>query len=214
MANDYITTTQAKAVMPDDTFSTSYDSLLTATITRASRSIDKYTGRHPGAYAVSSTETRYYDGSGCEYLWIDELATTTGLSVSVAEGGVVDTYNGTGGTYTAWTSTDFRVYPYNAPKLGQPFLRLDIDRLNGSKALFFAFPNGVKVSGYFGYAYTTAPDAIIQATITQTMRYFQRGKQAFRDAGAVVELGQLQYLQSVDPDVAEMIRYYKVTGVS
>lgn len=193
--------------MADDTWTTAYDTLLPDLITRASRALDRYVNRKPGAFAVTTDVTLYFDGSGCETLWIGELATTP-TSVAVAEGGVVDTVGGTGGTYTAYTTTDYRPWPYNAPDTGRPYLRLDLDPINGTKGAWYKLKKAVKVVGKFGYS-TGAPEDVVQATIIQTVRWFQRGKQAFRDTGAISDLGQLQYVKALDPDVKLMVDYLK-----
>lgn len=207
--NDYTTVTEVKAMMPDTSWSTSYDALLTTIITRASRAIDLFTGREPGAYSVNANTTRYYNGSGNRGLWIDELADVPS-TVAVAETGVIDNVSGTGGTYTAYAVTDYYLWPYNTVAERRPFLRLELDQFNGSKYSWHAFRRGIKITGKFGYSTTTSlPPEIVQTTIIQAARWFKRGQQAFQDTGAIVELGQLRYVKTLDPDVAEMIMHFR-----
>lgn len=206
MATTYATTTQVKAVMPDDTFGTTYDTLISDVIERVSRLIDLYTNRRPGAYAAT-TSTEYFDGSGCSELWVGELAVAPS-SVSVATGGLVDDSTGTGGTYTAFNASDYLLWPYNAAAKGKPYLRLDIDLIRGTQASWYSFPKAVKIVGKFGYS-TTPDPAIVDATITQTVRAFQRGKQGYRDTGAVTELAQLRYVKALDPDVQMKLNFLK-----
>jgi hypothetical protein len=196
--NDYCTVAEIKAVMPDGNWSTTYDTLLAALATRASRAIDRYLKRKPGAFYVSANVTQYFDGSGERELWIGELAAAP-TSVHVAETGDICTP-----TLTAWASTDYVCWPYNALDEGRPYLRLDIDQLNGSKVVWYAYPKAVKIVGKFGYA-VAVPDDVKQAACVQAARWFKRGQQAFQDTGAVVELGQLTYTQRLDPDVANLI---------
>lgn len=213
MANDYTTISEVKAVLVDTSWGTTYDSLLTVLITRASRTIDLFTGRPEGAYSVNADTTRYYDGSGCKELWIDEI-TTTPTSVTVAETGDVDNASGSGGTYTTWSTSDYSLWPYNAFNERRPFLRLDLDQLNGSKYSWYKFPKSVKITGKFGYSTTTSlPPEIVQTTIIQTARWFKRGQQAFQDTGAIVELGQLTYTKALDPDIAEMIMHLRKVAI-
>lgn len=212
MANDYTTVTEVKAVMPDTSWSTSYDGLLTTLITRASRSIDLFTGREPGSYSVSTNTTRYFNGSGLREQWIDEIAEVS--TVAVAETGVVDGANGSGGTYTTWATSDYFLWPYNASQFNRPYQRLDLDQLNGSKQVWYHFPKAIKITGKWGYATTTnLPPEIVQTTIIQTARWFKRGQQAFQDTGAIVELGQLRYTKALDPDVAEMIMHLRKVAI-
>ena len=195
-ANDYCTAAEIKAAMPDGSWGSSYDTELARLATAASRAIDRYTGREPGAYEVTADTTRYLDGSGGAQLWIGELAQAP-TSVAVAETGVLT-------SYTAWASTDYLLWPYNALAEGQPYLRLDIDRLNGTKAVWHRFPRAVKIVGRFGFA-TATPELIQQAAITQAARWFKRGQQAYQDTGAVVELGQLRYVKQLDPDIKQIL---------
>jgi hypothetical protein len=209
MANDYTTNTEIKAVMPDTNWSTTYDALLTTIITRASRAIDLFTGREPGAFSVNANTTRYYDGSGNKILWVDELAELPS-TVAVAETGVVDNASGTGGTYTVYSTSDYFPWPYNALAERKPFLKLELDQLNGSKYSWYKFPRSVKITGKFGYTTTTSlPPEIVQTTIIQAIRWFKRGQQAYQDVGAIVELGQLRYVQALDPDIKEMIMHLR-----
>jgi hypothetical protein len=48
-------------------------------------------------------------------------------------------------------------------------------------------------------------DAACYATIVQAARWFKRGQQAFADAGASAELGQLMYVKRLDPDVEAIL---------
>lgn len=196
MANDYCTADELKQMMPDVTWTPGYDELLAVLATRASRLIDAHLKRAPGAFYVNTDATYYLDGSGSPQLWIPELATAP-TSVSVAESGITT-------SYTAWSTTDYLLWPYNAIAEGRPFLRIDTDLLNGSKTVWYKFPRAVKIVGKLGFS-ATVPDEIKQAAIIQAVRLFKRGQQAFQDTGAIVELGQLKYTQKLDPDVAVIL---------
>ena len=207
MANDYCTLAEAKAALPDTSWSTAYDAILTALITRGSRAIDKLANYWPGAFFMSLDETRYFDGSGTRQQWVDHLAAVP-TTVAVAETGITDTDAGSGGSYSTWLAADYMLWPRNALKNNEPYQRLDVDAFNGSKVAFYAFRRGVKVTGKFGYS-TAIPDDVKQAAIIQAIRWFKRGQQAYRDTGAIVELGQLTYTQALDPDVAETLKGYR-----
>lgn len=195
MTNSYCTVQDLMNAMPDVTWGTTYDLILGLTIDRASRMIDGYLKREPGAFYVTADQTRYFSGSGCTEQWIGELAAAP-TSVSVAETGTT--------TYTAWAATDYYCWPFNALLEGIPYMRLDIDEYNGTQSVWYGYPKSVKVVGKFGFS-ATIPDEIRQATIIQAMRWYKRGQQAFQDTGAVVELGQLTYTQSLDPDVKAIL---------
>lgn len=205
MMADYVTVVELKAAMPDTQWGTSYDVILAALVTRASRALDTFTGRGDNEFAASADTIRYFDGQGDDAIWIGELSAVP-TTVAVAEGGDVDGAGGTGGTYTTWAATDYLVWPRNALAQGRPILRLDIDIQNGTKAYFYPYPKSVKITGRWGYS-TAAPDIIKQATITQAARWFKRGQQAYQDTGAIEELSQLTYTQKLDPDVAQMVEH-------
>jgi len=192
-------------MMPDVSMGETYDALLDWLATRASRLIDGYFKRKPGAFAVDTDETRYFDGSGCGEQWIDELAAAP-TSVSVAEKGDIT-------SYTAWASTDYMLWPYNALLEGMPYLRLDLDRLYGTKTTWYSYPKGVKVVGKFGFS-TAAPDELVQAATIQVIRWFKRGQQGFKDVGAIESLGSLAYVKELDADVKQILdlaKYQRMT---
>lgn len=236
--NDYLTLSELKASFPDTSWGTTYDTVLTAAITRASRLVDRYTNRKPGAYFVDTDETRYYPpvrtygipGGGyqgeaqlsqalgywpglgkADQLWIDELATTP-TSVKVAETGVVDSPAGTGGTYTTWAITDYFCWPYNALSDGLPFQRLDINLLTGTKSVWYQWPRAVKITGKFGFALET-PDDVKEAVLNQVFRWFKRSQQAMTDRGVNADLGEFVYRAALDPQTKEMIDHFRKQAI-
>lgn len=201
--NSYSTAGNIKALMPDNTtaFGTSHDALFATLITQASRAIDAYLAREPGAFKVGDVSTRYFDGSGQKSLFIGELAAVP-TAIAVAETGDIDNAGGSGGTYTAWATSDYYVEPLNRLAQKRPIHWLTIDMLNGSKAIWYRFPKAVKVTGYFGYATTAnVPDEIVHATNVQVVRWWKRATQAYADASAAPEIGQMQFLKQLDPEV-------------
>lgn len=205
MPNNYCTAEEIKAAMPDTTWDSSYDAEFIRLAVAASRAIDRFTKRPPGFWYVSVDETRYFDGSGSGGLWIGYLAAAP-TSVSVAESGDVADGADAGGTYTAWAASDYLLWPYNAAYDSEPYRRIDIDGMNGSKSGWYRFAKAVKIVGKFGWA-TAVPAEIKEITIIQAARWFKRGQQAYQDTGAVSDLGQLQYVQKLDPDIAVLIDF-------
>lgn len=199
----YVTADEVRAQMPDVEWSVAYHATLTALITRASRLIDRATGREDGAYASDTATVRYFDGSGQREQWLPEMAAAP-TAVAVDEGGA--------GMYTTWASTDYFTWPYNAADEGKPYVRLDVDQLNGDKSHWYRFPRSVKVTAKWGYS-TAAPDDVKQAVIIQVIRYFKRAQQAYQDTGAIVELGQLRYVNKLDPDVALLVDHYRRVAI-
>jgi len=209
VANDYCTWAEIEASNPDITWGATYDTIGALLVTRASRALDRECKVEPGYFYVSADTTRWFPGTGGTSIWIGALAAAP-TTLSVAEGGDVDTSAGTGGTYTAWAAADYLLWPPNALLMGEPYRRLDINGSSsgGSKTVFAAGEKTVKIAGKFGYA-VAVPEDIKQATIIQVTRWLQRARQGFQDTGAIVELGQLTYTKALDPDVALMIAHYQ-----
>ena len=112
--------------------------------------------------------------------------------------------------YTTWTEdTDFYVKPYNYSALGQPIQSLVIDNDSGNKGTWGRVRKGVKVTGVFGYS-ATPPTDIKQAVKIQAVRWFSRAKQNYQDGGANPTLGEMTYVQQLDPDVKILLLPYRV----
>jgi hypothetical protein len=112
----YVTVAQVKADMPDSALydSVDYDQALEEMVTNASRLIDREVGGWPDYFYASTSETRYFDGSGEVEQWIDPMTTLTTLQVAESRGRAAT-------DYTTWTiNTDFYVWPYNYSAISQP----------------------------------------------------------------------------------------------
>jgi len=191
-APNYVDAAEIKAVMPDVAFGTGYDMVLDSLAASASRLLDRITKRDPGAFATGSVgAVRYFDGSGNGELWIGEIAAAPS-KVAVDEAGT--------GVYTEWASTDYIVWPYNSA----PYTRLTIDYLHGTKAIWPTFPKAVRITAPWGFS-TAVPDDLKQALVVQCVRWFKRGQQGFSDVGAIAELGQLRYVEKLDPDIETIV---------
>lgn len=198
----YCTLSDVKAELPDafsGSTDTSYDTLITSLIDSASAMIDGFIGK-PTDYFSVSTDVRYYDGSGTYTQAIDDVIAITELAV--AETGGVSSSD-----YIVWASTDYFTYPLNADLNKKPYNSIVIDIENGGKSHFPKRMKSVKVSGNFGYQ-LTIPDDVRQAAIIQTIRYFMRAKNAYQDAGANPSLGQMVYVQELDPDIKILLGKY------
>jgi hypothetical protein len=138
---------------------------------------------------------RYFTGSGTSELWIGELADEPTL-VEVAEGGVLT-------DLTAWATSDYICWPYNALVEGEPIRRLDIDSFNSSKAVWYRYPRAVKITGKWGYA-SSPPEDIKLATVALVIHAFKHAQQGFADTGAIPDLGQMVYRLGMPPET-EMV---------
>ena len=203
---DYTNVAAVKTDMPDSELfsftSYDYDGVLQGMITGASRLIDKEVGGWANYfYPTTDDQTRYFDGNGEEEIYIDPLVSLTSVYVSES-GGRAST------SYTAWTeNTDFYVSPYNYSAIGAPIQSLVID--NGSKGNWGTTRKGVKVTGVFGYS-SYPPADIQQACKITAMRWFMRAKQSWQDTSVNAAIGEMLYTQSLDPDVKEILKPYKI----
>ncbi len=193
------------------------DVWLAELVTGASRKIDRTCRRPDGFVAPSVASARTFSGSGNAIQWLDECA-----AISLVE--VKD--SATDSTYTAWASTDW------IPGCGDPVHSPDFNRLpyrwimvdpTGSYDHFasgrYAWRRGfrpepaqlsrgvttVRVTARWGYA-LTVPDDIREACCMQVARWYKRFQSAMADAVASVDMGQLLYRQSLDPDIAGILR--------
>lgn len=205
MANDYTTSTDAFADISEGSYASSDYPQMTAFVTAASRMIDAEVGRWAGFfYPTTDDVTRYYDGSGYGEQEIDEFVSIT--SISVSEFGGVESSD-----YTAWSSSDYLVAPYNYAANSKPITKLIADKINGSKYGFYNYPKSVKVVGVAGYA-ATVPDLIAQAVRIQAVRWFMRAKGGYQDVTGNDDIGRLQYKgdAELDADVKLLLWPFKL----
>lgn len=192
----YATVSQLKEAMPDVAWSDVYDTAGTVLLERASRAIDAYCKRAPGAFAVTEATVRTFDGSGTAMLWVDEMAETP-VEVAVAEANNLT-------EYTVYAATSYYAWPDNAPAYGEPYTRLDLNGTNGARQVWCKGRQTVKVTAKFGFS-TVPPDEIVQATIILAVKWFKRGQQAYADTGAISDLGKLTYTRALDPDIETIL---------
>ncbi len=193
----YCAAHEIKAALPDGNLGTTYDAILSLLAKRASRALDTYCKVAPGYFSASADSVRTYDGNGKSKLHIDDFAQAPTLVEIDSDGS---------GTYVSLTASDYRLWPYNALDLGEPYTAL----IMHSDA-YLVWPKGearVRVTARFG-GFVTVPDDVKQLAIIQAARWFKRGQQGFADVGGIIELGQLRYVKGLDPDVAELCKSYK-----
>lgn len=207
----YTTLAELKALLPANNWGTTYDAVLSSMALTASREIDTFLRREPGAFSVINDSTRYFDGNGSLELWIDEMAALP-TAVLMATSAYVDDATGAGGTYSTLAVADYVMWPRNALTHGMPFNRIDLNPMRGAYSEWYPYPNSVKITGKFGFS-SVPPLEVRKATEIQVMRYFKRAQQAFSDTGTITELSQLTYTKSLDPDVKQILMSGKFATV-
>jgi hypothetical protein len=203
--------------------STATDTTLTAVLSAAERTINRFVNRPDGFEAAAAASARLYAGSGKPYQFVDECISIT--TVEVKDSATDDTYD-------TWTTADwiacsgdpeypdFNNLPYN----------LILVDATGDESIFtsgkYTVRGGfrpttdvargvptVRITARWGYS-AAAPADIQEACIMQAARWFKRLEGAMSDALATGELGTLFYRQSLDPDIKMILvngRYVKPT---
>jgi len=198
ITNGYCTLAEVKAALRiTDSID---DTLLENAVEAASRRIDGECSRR--FYIDGTTSARTYAANRSAFVFVDDIATTTGLVVKVDDN-MIGTYS-----TTLTAGTDYQTEPTNASAQNEPITLL--------RALDTWFPvagNGralIEVTAKWGWP--AIPDAIREATVLLAARQFKRldsplGVAGFGDLGAIV-------VRRIDPDVAAMVAPYKTYVVA
>lgn len=160
-------------------------------ITAASRAIDTHTHRQFGL--VAAPEVRRYTAEyspryGRYVVWIDDLMTTTGATVSTVDGSI----------------TLYDLLPMNAAALSRPWTHLLVDV--DSTIQPDVTPFGVTVTARWGW--TSVPVAVEEAAVLQTARFLARRDSAFGVAGSPDMGSEIRLLSKVDADVGVSLAGY------
>lgn len=211
-ANNYIALADVKAYMPNNDVSTTtqWDALVTTLCTNLSRAFDTLTFRKPGAYAMTTSASRYFDGvpqtagDFANSIFIDELAAAP-TSVSISKTG-----SQTG--FVAMATTDYLLWPYNAADDGKPYLRIDLNLVDGQTKAWPSQPRSVQVTGPFGYS-ATVPADVQEALLLYAVRMLRKAQQNYLQVGQILDSGQIMVGMQRDTDLENLIAYYRKARV-
>lgn len=192
VTNAYCTLAQLR-----EHFGDSGSALTTALLERAinatSRAIDKHCGRR--FWIDTNVATRVYRPEYGDLVFVDDIATTTGLIVKTDTAG--------DGTYaTTWASTDYELQPLNADANGQAYCWTRLAAVDR-----YVFPVAGKVAplqvtAKFGWS--QIPDEVEQACILRAASIFKR-KESVDGVAAFGDFGPIRISRSRDPDVADLL---------
>lgn len=169
------------------------DAILEAVVEATSRLIDGYCGRF--FWLDSADATRYYTAGWPDLLITDDIVSITTLSTDSDGDG---TYEDT------WTTADWEFEPYNAALEGYPYTCLRT-KPNGD----YDFPSmrkGVKIEGKFGWP--AVPKPVKEACLLQAERLAKRKDAPFGVVGST-DMGQMQVIPKLDPDVKLLLEPYR-----
>jgi len=200
------------------------DAIITRIIAGAERKINQFCNRPDGFEADAAASYRYYMGSGKTYQLIDECVEIDSVAVKDAI---------TDDTYEAWTAPSTNMAgdgdwfagtgdPDDPDYNRLPYTILFIDP-NGDQSWFtgedlwmrkrgrqvrgrsyLARVPTVRVEAKWGYS-VNPPDDVVEACIMQTARWYKRLQGAMADSLASADLGELMYVQKLDPDIAGIL---------
>jgi len=192
ITNGYITAARFKNRMGITDTATTDDTTINEVITAVSRWIDKHCGRR--FYGVS--EVRKYTPIETRIVYIDDLLSINTFGTD-ADGD--RTYENT------WATTDYDLMPANALLDSKPYTWVQVAE-QGDYSLPTGITNALQINGMFGYnTYATgAPPVVVEACFLQSSRIFKRKDAPFGIAG-ISELGTVQLIERLDPDVKQML---------
>jgi hypothetical protein len=174
---------------------TSHDTILESTIEAVSRAIDNYCKR-PFSFAVA---TRYYTSQMSDLIFVDDIATASGLALYTDNDGD-RTYE------TTWVSTDYDLLPINAVTNGAPYNMIGI--APEGRYTFPGTVKGIKVTATFGWAAVPAP--INRACVMQSVRIWQRYKTMLGVTGTTMLGTMTVKVPEFDADVCKFLDPYVV----
>jgi hypothetical protein len=187
---------EAAGILSSDTVS---DTALQDVLNTSAKMVDRYCDTAIG-FGQTSSQTRYYQASKVTQCLIDPLVSISQLA----------TDNGWDGTFsTVWSATDYIFYPRNAAADSMPYYWMDANLATGAQ-MFPLIPNGVKVTGVFGWP--AVPAAVKQATIIQALALFSSRQAPFGVIGAGSEGSVMRMSAALHPEVKALLEPYRLRG--
>lgn len=171
------------------------DDLVEMAIRAASRKIDQVTGRRFYSDRTVSARTfavmgRTFYGPYGTAIWVDDIASATGLLVE----------GGSGGIYSSLAT--FYTGPDNALTYAQPITHVMAD------AGFYSGITGVRVTARWGWP--SVPDEVVLATQLLAARLYRR-KDSPQGVISSADWGSVR-VSRVDPDVESLISHLMLAG--
>lgn len=164
ITNGYCTLAELKVRLQIETSDTTEDTRLEQVVMVSSRAIDAYCNR----VFYTTTEARYFTAESGSQVFVDDLTSVSELA----------TDNSGQGTYeTTWDSSYYHLYPYNAAGKEEPYSAINVSPL--SIYGFPVYPKAIKITGNWGWVFTTAPKPIQEACILMSARLYQRKSAVF-----------------------------------
>lgn len=169
---------------------TAYDDALLEIITAASSWIDNHCRLPDGAFAATSSATRYYRQS--------DIGADGVLRLDAPLVSLTTLTNGNGATITS-------TYYWTIPRNSTPKLAV---QLKSTASWQWATDGEISIAGVWGWS-ATPPDVVREACAMLAAWIFKRYQSAMQDATANFDLGQLVYAQPFPLQVAELLKPFR-----
>jgi hypothetical protein len=191
LTNGYATLAQLKASdVLNFAATTAHDEILEIIIEAVSRTIDDETARQ----FYQTTEARYFDTEDPYCLEVDDIDTTSGITIETD-------LNGDGVYEYTWSSTDYYLADYNNRSKGYPYSKI-ITTPQGLYT-FSKQRKGNKVTAPFGWA--SIPKKIVMACLQYSNRTYKRFDTALGIAGASAVGAVTLSIPEFDADTLKML---------
>jgi hypothetical protein len=193
ITNGYCTLAELRTRLQFETGVTAEDTRLEQVVEDASRWIDDHCNRS----FYTTTEARYFTADSPGRVFVDDLVSVS--SFATDESGP--------GTYgTVWNSTYYNLCPYNAAGKKEPYNEIEISHLS-----IYTLPTyykAIKITGNWGWVFTTAPGPIKEACLLMSARLYQRKSAVFGVQGTnalgSTSIGEIP----IDNDVRSLLARY------
>lgn len=193
ITNGYCTLAEIRAQLGFVATDTTQDTRLEIAVEVASRAIDDHCNR----VFYATTEARYFTAESSIEVFVDDL-----LSISELE---TDS-TGLGSYDTTWDSTYYHLYPYNAQSKKQPYSTVKVSNL--STYYFPTSPKSVKITGSWGWFFTSTARPIHDACLLWSARLYTRKEAIFGVQGTNAIGANTIGSVPLDPDIKQLLSPY------
>ncbi len=225
ITSGYCSSTESQAWIAEGKTFTALQLLkIDVAVEAASRMIDEFCNREPGAFSAdTASSARVFTPVSFAQVYIDDVSTASGLTVAVDQ-------TGTGVYNQTWSSSDYQIEPVNAIVKGRPINQLRavgakffpiFDYASpwvtvGASRTFYAPGAANPVINRVGQAtvqvtatwgWPAVPMPIKQATIIQSTMLYQ-AQDAPAGLAGTPDMGQLRYPTGLHPSAVLLVKPY------
>lgn len=194
---DYCTVAQLRAELGDDG-AVLPETLLQKAVTAASRAVDGWCGRPPGAFGLSELTPRLYRPCDPVTVAVDDIGSREGLTVATDD-------DGDGVFETIWDATEYVLEPLNADTRGTAYSWQTITAVGARRWPCGSLRPALRVTARWGWS--AVPDDVTAATILRAVALFKR-KEAPYGVAEFGEFGPVR-ISRQDTDVISLLTPYR-----